>query len=84
MKLSSAKLRVWLRVFHLLGMMPLGLVIYTGLDQAGFLLQVVRFVVFPSFLLTGLMMWQMPRLNKWLHSRDKILVHEPAKRGVPS
>ena len=33
MKFSSAKLRTWLRAFHLLGMMPLGLVIYTGLDH---------------------------------------------------
>jgi len=83
MKLSSAKLRIWLRAFHLLGMMPLGFVIYTGLDQAGFLLQVVRFVVFPTFLLTGLTMWQMPRLNKWLHTRDKSPIKVPAKR-VPN
>ena len=70
MKISSAKLRVWLRAFHLVGMMPLGLVIYTGsFDEAGVLLQVVRFVVFPSFALTGLIMWQLPRLNKWLHQR---------------
>jgi hypothetical protein len=27
---------------------------------------VVRFAVFPSFVLTGLIMWQMPRLSKWL------------------
>jgi hypothetical protein len=79
MKLSSAKLRIWLRAFHLLGMMPLGLVIYTGLDPDGFLIQVVRIVVFPSFLLTGLIMWQMPRLNKWLHSREKRLVGDLAK-----
>jgi hypothetical protein len=70
MKFSSAKLRVWLRAFHLLGMMPLGLVIYTGaFDDASILLQVVRFAVFPSFALTGLIMWQMPRLNKWLRPR---------------
>ena len=69
MKFSSAKLRIWLRAFHLLGMIPLGLVIYTGLDYPGILLQVVRFAVFPSFVVTGLIMWQMPRLNKWLHQR---------------
>jgi hypothetical protein len=69
MKFSSAKFRIWLRAFHLLGMIPLGLVIYTGLDNSGILLQIVRFVVFPSFLMTGLIMWQMPRLNKWLHQR---------------
>jgi hypothetical protein len=83
MKLSSAKLRIWLRAFHLLGMMPLAFVIYMGPDQAGFLLQVVRFVIFPSFLLTGLTMWQMPKLNKWLHSREKNLSHNPAKTGFP-
>ena len=70
MKFSSAKLRIWLRAFHLLGMMPLGLVIYTGLDHPGILLQVVQFVVFPSFVVTGLIMWQMPRVNKWLHQRQ--------------
>ena len=70
MKFSSAKLRIWLRTFHLVGMMPLGPVIYSGgFEQAGILFQVVRFVVFPSFALTGLIMWQVPRLNKWLHER---------------
>ena len=70
MKFSSAKLRVWLRTFHLVGMMPLGLVVYSGsFDEAGILLHVVRFLVFPSFALTGLIMWQLPRLNKWLHHR---------------
>ena len=69
MKFSSAKLRIWLRAFHLLGMVPLGLVVYTAIDQPGVLVQIVRFLVFPSFALTGLIMWQMPRLNKWLHQR---------------
>jgi hypothetical protein len=69
MKFSSAKLRIWLRAFHLLGMMPLGLVIYTSLDNPGILLQIVQFVVFPSFVVTGLIMWQLPRVNKWLHQR---------------
>ncbi len=65
MKFSNAKLRIWLRAFHLAGMIPMGLVIYTVLDQPGLLLNVVRFAVFPSFVLTGLIMWQMPRLSKW-------------------
>jgi hypothetical protein len=69
MKFSSAKLRIWLRAFHLVGMMPLGLVIYSGFAETGILLQIVRFVIFPSFALTGLVMWQLPRLNKWLHQR---------------
>jgi hypothetical protein len=69
MKISSAKLRTWLRAFHLLGMVPLGLVVYTAIDQPGVLVQIVRFLVFPSFAFTGLIMWQMPRLNKWLHQR---------------
>jgi hypothetical protein len=79
MKLSSAKLRIWLRAFHLLGMIPLGLVIYNVLGHPGILLQVVQFLVFPSFLLTGLIMWQMPRLNKWFHRRGKSLAYDPVK-----
>jgi hypothetical protein len=66
MKFSNAKLRIWLRTFHLAGMIPMGLVIYTGLAQPGVLLHIVQFAVFPSFVLTGLIMWQMPRLSKWL------------------
>jgi uncharacterized membrane protein len=65
MKFSNAKLRIWLRAFHLAGMIPMGLVIYTALDQPGLLLDVVRFTVFPGFVVTGLIMWQMPRLSKW-------------------
>lgn len=67
MKFSSAKLRIWLRAFHLMGIIPMGLVIYTAIDSPGILVQVVRFAVFPGFLMTGLIMWQMPRLNKLLH-----------------
>ena len=66
MKFSNAKLRIWLRAFHLAGMIPMGLVIYTALDQTSILLQVVRLAVFPGFVVTGLIMWQMPRLSKWL------------------
>jgi hypothetical protein len=66
MKLSNAKLRIWLRAFHLAGMIPMGLVIYMALDQPGTLLNVVRLAVFPGFVVTGLIMWQMPRLSKWL------------------
>lgn len=65
MKLSNAKLRVWIRAFHLAGMIPMGLVIYTALEQSSILLNVVQFAVFPGFLVTGLIMWQMPRLSKW-------------------
>lgn len=66
MKFSNAKLRIWLRAFHLAGMIPMGFVIYTALDQPGILLDVVRFAVFPGFVVTGLIMWQMPRLSKWV------------------
>ena len=69
MKFSNAKLRIWLRAFHLAGMIPMGLVIYTALDHPSILLQVVRLAVFPGFLITGLIMWQMPRLSKWLKHR---------------
>jgi hypothetical protein len=65
MRISNAKLRIWLRAFHLAGMIPMGLVIYAVVDPPGILLQVVRLAVFPGFLLTGLIMWQMPRLSKW-------------------
>ncbi|HKY55209.1 MAG TPA: hypothetical protein VJM08_12920 [Anaerolineales bacterium] len=71
MKFSSAKLRTWLRAFHLMGMIPMGLVIYTALDNPGILLQVARFAVFPSFVVTGFIMWQLPRLNKFFHQRGK-------------
>ena len=71
MKFSSAKLRIWLRAFHLMGMIPMGLAIYTAIDNTGILIQVVRFAVFPGFLVTGLIMWQMPRLNKLLNHRGK-------------
>lgn len=69
MKFSSAKLRIWIRAFHLMGMIPIGLVIYTVVDNPGILVQVVRMAVFPGLVVTGLIMWQLPRLNKWLNHR---------------
>ena len=69
MKFSSAKLRIWIRAFHLMGMIPIGLVIYAVVDNPGILVQVVRMAVFPGLVVTGLIMWQLPRLNKWLNHR---------------
>ena len=69
MKFSSAKFRIWIRAFHLMGMIPIGLVIYTVVDNPGILVQVVRMAVFPGLVVTGLIMWQLPRLNKWLNHR---------------
>ncbi len=66
MNISNAKLRRILRAIHLVGMVPLGLLLYTGAGENTVLTQVVQVVIFPTFLMTGIIMWQMPRLSKLL------------------
>lgn len=62
-----------LRAVHLLGMPVLVVLLYTPWGNNPMVIFIMQAIVFPAFMLTGILMWQMPRLNR-------LLKHKPAKR----
>jgi hypothetical protein len=66
MIISNKNLRSLLRLFHLVAG---GLVVayfYSPLAGDPTLAAVIKFPLLPALVLTGLWMWQMPRINQWL------------------
>lgn len=66
MGMTAGKLRKAQRSAHLLAALALLAYVYTPL--AAQLEDVVRFAVFPALALTGIAMWQAPRIRRGLRS----------------
>ncbi len=64
--MSNKTLRVTMRWIHIIGSALIGTFVYSpSRSDAGFTAR-TQFVVIPVLLLTGIGMWQQPRLNRWL------------------
>jgi hypothetical protein len=66
MGMTAGKLRKAQRGTHLLAAVVLLAYVYTPLGEQ--LEDVVRFAVFPALALTGIAMWQAPRIRRGLRS----------------
>jgi hypothetical protein len=66
---TAAQQRRAQRVVHLLAGAVLLAYVYLPLDSE--LQDAVRFVVFPVLILSGVAMWQAPRVRKWLKARGR-------------
>jgi len=73
MQFSNKQLRIMLRAVHLLGMPVLGVLLYTPWGNNPTVIFTIQAIVFPAFMLTGILMWQMPRLSR-------LLKHKPIKK----
>jgi hypothetical protein len=70
MNISNRTTRAMLRIIHLLAAGFVGTFIYSPWSEIDAFQTLVRWVAFPVLLgMTGLWMWQMPRINKWLKMR---------------
>ena len=68
-KVSNKRLRDAQRVVHIMGGLMLGLYVYVPLlggPVPHVAEALVRFVVFPAVVATGVLMWQLPRLRRSL------------------
>lgn len=73
-KVSNKRLRDTQRVVHLVAGLMLGVYIYiplVGGSTAHFVTSLMQFVVFPTIVATGMLMWQLPRLRKRLRNRAR-------------
>ena len=66
MQFSNKSLRNFLRVIHLIMAGLIGAYLFSPLGNMDWYVNLVRASVLPILLITGLSMWQMPSLTKWL------------------
>ena len=66
MQFSNKSLRNSFRVIHLVVAGLIGAYIYSPLGTVEWYANLVRASVLPILLITGISMWQMPSLTKWL------------------
>lgn len=66
---SNKQMRTWQRAFHLLAAVILGVYIYSPWGDLPAFTAFVRFGLFPALGLTGLILWQQPRIMKWLRAQ---------------
>jgi hypothetical protein len=67
--MSNKQLRQFLRLFHSVVAIVLGLFIYGPWGDGSLLEASIQYVIFPALALSGLLMWQQPRLNKLMRRR---------------
>jgi hypothetical protein len=66
MQFSNKSLRNFLRVIHLVVAGLIGAYLYSPLGNMDWYVSLVRISVIPVLVFTGLSMWQMPALTKFL------------------
>jgi hypothetical protein len=69
MNISEKQLRNILRITHLVAGVVLGNFLYSPLGSNPTFRMLMQIVIFPVFVLTGLWLWQMPRVRKLLKSK---------------
>lgn len=70
-KTSNKRMRDVQRFVHLAGGLLLVAYIYTPLGDLHAFEALVRFIVVPALVATGMAMWQLPRLRKRLRDRAR-------------
>lgn len=71
--MSNKQLRNFFRYAHIVGGVLIAIFIYSStLRGDPMYVSLIQFVVTPLIILSGVGIWQMPRLNKWRHSRGRV------------
>ncbi len=68
MSISNRTVRVALRTIHLVSAGFMGTYLYSPWSTISWFSVFIEWIVFPiGFVVTGLWLWQMPRVTKWLN-----------------
>ncbi len=68
-KVSNKRQRDIQRVMHLIGAAVLISYVYIPLGSVPFVTTLMQVVVVPVLGVTGMLMWQLPQLRKWLQGK---------------
>jgi len=72
--MSSRQLRFMFRYGHTIEGILIGIYIYSPTMQSNpTYANFIQFVIFPFIVFSGVMMWQMPRINKWRSQRRRAM-----------
>jgi len=70
--MSSKQIRTIVRIAHLIeGAMIAAFIYGAPLRTNDFYSALIQFVVLPLAIISGLVMWQLPRINKWRSARNR-------------
>lgn len=69
MNISEKQLRNILLIIHLLAAVVLGNFLYSPWGSDPTFRMLMQIVIFPIFALTGLWLWQMPRIRRFLKGK---------------
>lgn len=76
MQISNNRIRTIQRTMHLVASGYLLLYFYTPLGNDQIATMIIRGLVIPMLILTGLVMWQLPRLSKLLRGKQRVAKSE--------
>lgn len=68
--MSNKRLRQTVRSVHLVVGVMLGFFVYSPLREVGWYVLTVQALAIPLILLSGLTLWQQPKLSSWLKKRS--------------
>jgi len=72
MKISNRRMRQILRIIHFTAAAFMGTYLYSPWSDIAAFKSFILWIVFPvGFVLTGIWMWQMPKINKLFKSNTK-------------
>jgi len=70
--MSSKQIRVISRYAHIIvGSMMIAFIYSTSLRESDAYIAMMQFIVVPAVIISGTVMWQLPRINKWRSQRRK-------------
>lgn len=67
--MSNKNLRNTMRLLHLITAVVIGTYIYSPWSADPVFTAAVRFIILPFISLTGIVMWQQPRISRWLRGK---------------
>ena len=70
--MSSKTIRLWMRYAHLVEGALIAAYIYSPTLRANSAYEfLIQFIVLPFIILSGLVLWQLPTINKWRSQRQR-------------
>ena len=70
--MSSKQIRNAVRIAHIIeGAMIAAFIYATPLRSNDIYTALIQFLILPLLIISGLVMWQLPRLNKWRNTRNR-------------
>jgi hypothetical protein len=70
--MTGASLRALMRALHLIGSALIGTFIYSPLSDVAWFAYLIQFGVIPLLSLSGIVMWQQGRIQRWLRPKRKV------------